>query len=79
MPYNPKRKGACTNNAMNPKLGHTLCLKELPCPDHPKSCICGPEGKCDYHAVTDVTTPINQQCWCAAKAEAKDAVCPIHG
>jgi hypothetical protein len=23
--------------------------------------------------------PINEQCWCAAKAEAKDAVCPIHG
>lgn len=22
--------------------------------------------------------PVNEQCWCAAKAEAKDAKCPIH-
>lgn len=29
-----KRKGACTYNAVNPTAGHTLCLKELPCPDH---------------------------------------------
>lgn len=29
--------------------------------------------------VTNSATSINQQCWCAAKAEAKDAVCPLHG
>lgn len=29
-----KRNGACTHNAVNPSLGHTLCLKDLPCPDH---------------------------------------------
>jgi hypothetical protein len=27
----------------------------------PKGCICGPEGKCDYHAVAVVVEPVQQE------------------
>lgn len=29
-----KPKGYCTSNAKEQTLGHTICLKPLPCPDH---------------------------------------------
>jgi hypothetical protein len=29
--------------------------------------------------LSKIEKPINEVCWCAAKVEAKDAVCPIHG
>lgn len=64
--------------------GH-LCIaaEDVPCSicgrvAEKRKCLCGPEGQCDYHAVTRIDVPINQQCWCAAKAEAKDAKCPVH-
>ena len=35
-------------------------------------------GLANYECRVCWPTPVNQQCWCAAKAEAKDAKCPIH-
>ena len=32
--YAHKRGYACTYNAANQTPGHTMCLKDLPCPDH---------------------------------------------
>lgn len=30
------------------------------------------------HKAVSHEKPINEQCWCASKTEAKDAVCPVH-
>lgn len=55
-----------------------LHLKQTEKRNDPKGCICGPEGKCDYHNVSDVTVP---RCHCAAvrNTDAEDVLCPVHG
>lgn len=60
-------------NHANPCLGHgslpcPICMaidktltekQDVPVPIRP-GCICGPEGMCDYHRMTDTTIPIKQ-------------------
>lgn len=47
----------------------------LPCKEHQEAVI-----ELIRKPVSDVSSApkINEMCWCAAKAEAKDAKCPIH-
>lgn len=53
----PAEKRTClTCGGPRPCDKHSEVMREAPVPIR-RGCICGPEGMCDYHRVTDTTTP----------------------
>lgn len=72
--YEPKPKGCAHKNIEAFGEGFRKCkdcgVTEPPYPtgvvkpkqeqETSRGCICGPEGRCDYHAMTDVTVPVKR-------------------
>lgn len=61
--------GTLEKPSERPMGAPAICMVQTGC----MGGTCGKTLPCEGHK------PLHEQCWCAAKTEAKDAICPLHG